>query len=810
MNKERELRLAVGLLAGAVIVYEIALTRLFSFLLHYHYTFLVVSGAVCGLGLGAALAFFKRPPEPLLRRFLAGAALMCSLGMGTAAYVLSVQPNLPPLALAAVAGLPIALAGLFLTWVFSLRRRQSASFYFFDLVGAALGTLVAIPALQYLGGPGTLLLASALVLSAAALALGQRALICATALPLVALFLQKDILPINLDALAADKPMFRALQGREPGQAVAKRWSAYARTDIVDRSGDSGLNFYVDGAAGSYMFRFDGDFRRLFFLRREAAFFPYYFGPRERALIIGPGGGQDVLYALMTGWKAVEGVEINPEIVALMDEYSDYNGHLFAREGVQIHVGDGRHFLENSTRHYNLIALPLVYAEAADLVGYALLENYLFTREAFAAYFEHLAPGGRLALVVHNHALMLRTVSTLAALWQQRGLDPSTLLDHLLIVNGTRADPRAARAQRPLILVQKEPYTQTQLRSMRAMLDELGLHLYFAPQIAERPVFDPLRREGLEAFVAAVPEDISPVTDARPFFYDVEKGLESKLQNVLWGAVLACVLVLLLPLLHANARRTSDQDIPPLLLAFYASGLGAGFMMVEMYLLQRIGLFLGYPTLSLATTLFGILLAAGAGSLFGAQLRFLRAASSLGLATVGIGLFCALYNWPLDALLRYGHGWPVGARAGLSLVLAGVPGLLLGALFPAAMRLARGPVAVPWMWAANGFASVLGSVLAVALSMEWGAADAIRVGGGLYMLVGLALFFGGRGLATTEADSDFLPWRRLALFLLVVAMLWYGAFSFVAAHYGRAASGETLPRPAVVPQVWPQALLEGR
>jgi hypothetical protein len=791
VSKEGELRLAVGLLAGAVIVYEIALTRLFSFLLHYHYTFLVVSGAVCGLGLGAALAFFMRPPEPLLRRWLAGAALICALGMGATAHVLSTQPNLPPLALALVAGLPIALAGLFLTWVFSLRRSQSASFYFFDLVGAALGTLAAIPALQYLGGPGTLLLASALVLSASAAALGQRALFWATALPFVALFLQVGIPRVDLSALAADKPMFRALQAREPGKAVASRWSAYARTDIVDRSGDSGLNFYVDGAAGSYMFRFNGDFRRLFFLRREAAFFPYYFGPRDQALIIGPGGGQDVLYALMTGWKAIEGVEVNPEIVALMGEYGHYNGQLFAREGVQIHIGDGRHFLENSTRRYNLIALPLVYAEAADLVGYALLENYLFTREAFAAYFEHLAPGGRLALVVHNHALMLRTVSTLAALWQQRGLDPSTLLDHLLVVNGTRADPRAEQAQRPLILVQKEAYTKTQLKSMRAVLA-------------------PLRRTGLAAFVASVPQDISPVTDQRPFFYDVEKGLEHKLQNVLWGAALACVLVLLIPLVHADARRRAGMHVPALLLAVYASGLGAGFMMIEMYLLQRIGLFLGYPTLSLAATLFGILLAAGAGSLLGAQVRLLRAASGLGLATVGIGLFCALYSWPLDKLLDYGHAWPVGARAALILVLAGVPGFLLGALFPAAMSLARGPITVPWMWAANGFASVLGSVLAVALSMEWGATDALRAGGGLYIVAGLVLFFGGRGLAKTEANADFLPWRRLVLFLSVVAVLWYSAFSFVADHYGRAASGPTQPRPPVVPQVWPQALLKGR
>ena len=126
---------------------------------------------------------------------------------------------------------------------------------------------------------------------------------------------QHEIIDLSALAEAADKPMFRALStARHRGEVKDTRWSAYARTDLVDRTGDTGLNLYVDGGAGSYMFRFPGDYRRLFFLRREAAFFPYYFSSRERALIIGPGGGADVLYALMTGWRRIEAVEINPEI----------------------------------------------------------------------------------------------------------------------------------------------------------------------------------------------------------------------------------------------------------------------------------------------------------------------------------------------------------------------------------------------------------------------------------------------------------------------------------------------------------------
>ena len=219
----------------------------------------------------------------------------------------------------------------------------------------------------------------------------------------------------------------------------------------------------------------------------------------------------------MTGWRHVEGVEVNPQIVSLVRQYGDYNGHIFNREGVDIHIGDGRHYLERSEHQYDLIALPLVYAEAADLVGYALLENYLFTREAFQAYIDHLQPEGRLALVVHNHALMTRALATLADGWTDRPGGTGSVLDHVLVVNGTRANRSQAEAQRPLVLVQKAPYTDAQIRQLRAVIDELDLQLYYAPRFLEHPRLRSLRSGSVEDFVGAQTGDISPVSDARPF-----------------------------------------------------------------------------------------------------------------------------------------------------------------------------------------------------------------------------------------------------------------------------------------------------
>ena len=818
MSAERRLQLGVGLIAAAVIGYEIGLVRLFSFLQHYHYTFLVVSGAVCGLGLGAALSAVLRTStssacDSTLHRHLGDWAGGCGVSMICGAFAVAEFPRMSLLLLVGIAGLPFIAAGAFLALAFRARYQQSQVLYFWDLVGAALGILYVVPALEWLGGVGALLGASVFAMAAAAFFLSRWVWTCPIVLTtglVVYSFQQRELIDLSDLAATGDKPMFRALGAeRHRGEVKDTRWSAYARTDLVDRTGDTGLNLYVDGGAGSYMFRFPGDYRRLFFVRREAAFFPYYFSPRERTLIIGPGGGADVLYALMTGWRHIEAVEINPEIAALVRSYGEYNGHLYDLEGVELHIGDGRNYLERSRVRYDLIALPLVYAEAADLVGYALSENYLFTREAFAAYLDHLAEGGRLALIVHNHALMLRVVATLGALWEERGHEPSAVLDHLVVINGARGDPVRQEAHRPLLLVQQQPYTSEQLARLHAVMEELGLDAYFSPGRRERPALAALRGATLADFVAASALDISPTTDDRPFFYDAARGLDSKLTRLLIGALLACMLVMLVPLGAPSMRQRVESGPPPLLWALFAAGLGTGFMMVEIHLLQRFGLFLGYPTLTLAVALFGLLLGTGAGSLVGGWCRPLAHSRGLGLIGVVVGLVCYLYGFLLDGALVGALAWPLTARVGLTLALVAPLGMLLGTCFPACLRLGGSQRAgiVPWLWAVNGFFSVLGSVGAVALGMEWGASASLAVGAAAYLVAGLALFLGSRRTSSdVEITRPSGAGRWAVGVLLLVALLWYAAFSFIGVRYWGAAPSAGHPRPPVAAEVWPDAL----
>ena len=452
----------------------------------------------------------------------------------------------------------------------------------------------------------------------------------------------------------------------------------------------------------------------------------------------------------MTGWRRIEAVEINPEIAALVRSYGEYNGHLYDLEGVELHIGDGRNYLERSRTRYDLIALPLVYAEAADLVGYALSENYLFTREAFAAYLDHLTEGGRLALVVHNHALMLRVVATLGALWEERGHEPSAVLDHLIVVNGARGDPARQEAHRPLLLVQRQPYTAGQLAQLHAAMEELGLDAYFSPGRRERLALAALRGATLADFVAAAALDISPTTDDRPFFYDATRGLDSKLTWLLGGALLACVLVLLVPLAAPSMRERSASGPPPLLWALFAAGLGAGFMMVEIHLLQRFGLFLGYPTLTLAVALFGLLLGTGAGSLVGGWCLPLAHPRGLGLVGVAVGLVCYLYGFLLDGALAEALAWSLAARVGLTLALVAPLGMLLPVSPPVCVWVGttRRPLAV-------GRWFLLGTRIGRGRGFGHGVGSECIVGGRRARVCGggTALFLGSRRTPSGEDRS---------------------------------------------------------
>ena len=102
----------------------------------------------------------------------------------------------------------------------------------------------------------------------------------------------------------------------------------------------------IDSAASTPIVRFDGDLRMSTSLRYELTSLAYHLrqattppgAPGFRALVIGPGGGRDLLSALVFGAAHVDGVEINPIIArdVMLDAFRDYSGGIYTHPHVTI------------------------------------------------------------------------------------------------------------------------------------------------------------------------------------------------------------------------------------------------------------------------------------------------------------------------------------------------------------------------------------------------------------------------------------------------------------------------------------------
>ncbi|MCA9946496.1 MAG: hypothetical protein KC449_23605, partial [Anaerolineales bacterium] len=328
---------------------EIGLTRLFSVLFFPPAVFGILSLAILGIGLGAALVTWQA-------RWCDRGRVPFYLGLAAVGVVavtaVSTTPSLQIILFGLVV-LPYLFMGMALTSLFSDTPQRSPQLYLADLVGAGLGALLAVPLLNWLGGLNGVL-STAVLLAVAGWLGGKRPFSSMLLLGVtVIIFASQLLFPwlhLSMAQLPTEKPLGETLAAA--GSAIIDtRWDAFARTDLV-APGDGGpYRLYLDGAAGSVMPpAVDNDF-----LWNDIGFFPFATEQPQRVFLIGPGGGLDVWFALQSGAAEIVGVEVNPTSVDLVTEYAAYNGGLYESPQVDIIVDDGRSVLQRHDSQYDLI-----------------------------------------------------------------------------------------------------------------------------------------------------------------------------------------------------------------------------------------------------------------------------------------------------------------------------------------------------------------------------------------------------------------------------------------------------------------------
>jgi len=768
---------AVFLVSTAALAYEVLLTRILAIAQWHHFAYMVISLAL--LGYGASGSFLA----------VAGHSLRARPASGFAA-------NAVAFALAAVGGaeiatrLPFNALAIFwephqLVWLAALYLVFAVPFFFAanavglaltafpepigriyraDLAGAGSGALAIVGALFLLTPEQALVLLAALALLAAVVVDSGVPIRRRLAVPLLAL---PVMLPWAFQALPISP--YKALPDilrRPQARIVTELSSPLARLTVVESpvvplrhapglsltspaTPPPQLALFTDANGPEAITRFDGRLAAVSYLDQEPAALPYHLSPRPRLLVLGLGGGAEVLRAIYHQARSVTVAEPNRGTMRLLArQHADFAGRILQRPEVSVRHGEPRTLLARETARYDLIVVPPLSGVGAGMHG--LGEDTLHTVEAFRAYLKRLTPGGWIAL---SGPLRLpprdnlKMILTAAEALRELGVD--TPERHLLLLRGWGGTALA---------IGREAIGAQAVARFKAFADSRGFDLAYYPGMSRSEanrvnrLSAPMLYDGAAAlladaetrrrFLAAYPFDLSPARDDRPYAGDFLRwrGLPELWRvsrqggAVLldWGqlilvatlaqAVLLSAVLILLPLRFSRKTAASLAG-GTRALSFFAL-IGAGFLFIEIASMQRFVLLLGHPLYAVAGVLAAFLLSAGVGAGLAPKLSARTAGTThaLNLAVGLIVFFAGLHLALLPALAEALQALPEGPAAVLALAAIVPLGIAMGMPFPlvlARLRASR-PELVPWAWGMNGFASVASAVLAKLLAMSIG------------------------------------------------------------------------------------------
>ncbi len=772
--------LAVGLMSFSALLVELGLTRLFSVVLFYHFAFLAISIALLGLGAGAVFAFLRRE---WLQRWSINelGAVLCAANAAMIFVALEVVlhssvalhldwGNFGRLtALYLAAAVPFFVTGLLFSTVFARHPARVTQLYGADLLGGSLACLALVPLLNFIGGPNTILFA-AFAVAVAGVAWAESRMRWTPAI-LAALLLA--LIAVNFRGRLIDIVYAKGMKRATP---LFAKWNALSRVE-VDEQGWAKV-IVIDADASTYLMNTDPHHWNARYQRDLMSAAPALANvlrPKGEYALIGPGGGVDVQRAVANGSPSVTGIEINPIIVndIMRGRFADYTYHLYEIPEVHIHVSDGRSFIRDSHDQYDVVQMTLVDTWASTAAGaFALSENNLYTVEAFREYFEHLKPDGIIAITRWEFSQpreALRVVSQAMEALRRLGVQDSTQ-NFIVVSDG----PLDADGRPVLVLAKKSPFTdEEQLAVLRhikgATPDSAHLNLYvlYLPATADRPgMAHPafaglIRSQDARAFSAGYAYNVAPVSDNAPFFFFTLKpdqvfrnlnqgGIDWKVNmgiailGLLLIISIAAVLAFLIVPLALSPQARSERSVR--LLYFIAIGLG--YILIEIAFIQRFVLFLGNPTYALTVVIFLMLLSSGVGSLL--SRRWFRQPTNAGWAIVFIVIALLICVFVLPRMLEALVGLPFVVKLLVSAAVLVPLGLAMGMPFPSGLRALSANVdsgvmpqiedgAVEWAWAMNAAASVLGSVLAMVIAIQFGLNVTLACGAAAYLLAMLLL-----------------------------------------------------------------------
>ena len=777
---------AIALLSAGALAYEILSMRLFSIILWHHFAYMMISVAL--LGYGAAGAFVAILQRVLLPRFelvfICAAALFGITSVG--GFLLAQRVGFDPLELLwdpqqplrllviyALLLVPFFCAATSICLTFARFSADPHRIYSFDTLGAGAGSLAVVAALFLTTPAGALRLIGALGVAAAAVAwLRYRTEPRWLPVALIAALLLLVGLPADWSRLRSsefkDLSQTLSISGT---RIVAERSSPIGVIDVVESptmpfryapglslnatsEPPPQLGIFVDGDGPNALTRFDGRTEPLGYLDYLTSALPYHLLERPRVLVLGAGAGADVLQAIYHRARAIDAVELNAQLIALVQEdFADYSGKPYSAPAVRAHVAEARGYVAARADRYDLIQVALLDAFGASSAGlHALAESYLYTVEALDEYVAHLDSGGLLAVTRWVNLPprdVLKLFGTAVLALERRGVaDPGR---QLALIRGWKT---------ATLLVKNSAFTSAEIAALKQFCRARSFDVAYYPGIEanetnrynilqERYFYDgalallgPARR----GFFDDYKFNIVPATDDRPYFFHYFKW--STLPELLalkgrgglplldWGypvliatliqAVGASLVLILLPL-WLSSRGSTEGDAAGWSrrrIVVYFTAIGFAFMFIEIAFIQKFLLFLSHPLYAVAVVLCAFLIFAGLGSRYSGRARTNGSASTarrVAVPVAAIAVFASLYLVGLPALFRALMSLPDAIKIAVSMALIAPLAFAMGMPFPLGLaRVARHRPHVPWAWGINACASVVAAIAATLVAIHAG------------------------------------------------------------------------------------------
>jgi spermidine synthase len=787
------LLIAVAIISGAALAYEILLMRLFSIIQWHHFAYMTISLALLGYGVSGVFLALNRDrliklfPATLMANML---LFSCSMPM---CFILAQQIHFNPAeivwqptqlwnvcAIYLILALPFFFAANVVGLTLYYYNNHIPAIYAADLLGAGLGSVGVIVLLTAMF-PEKILMALML--------LGVAATLLASSCPFydtknwtvlsIVVTLAVLLAPSGSAKLqvSAYKSLNQLLQ--VPGTRVIDRYSSPLGSINVVKSDTTPLRYapglslnatleppkqlgvFTDADNMTAITRYNGNIETLAYLDQTTSALPYHLKPLADILVLGAGTGSDVLQAHYHRADNIDAVELNPQIVKLMQQkYAEFSGGLYtAMHHIHVHIDEARGYLAGTDKTYDLVNLSLLDAFGASAAGlYSMAENYLYTDQAIREYLDHLSPDGYLAITrwvkipPRDEAKVLATV--IETLKNKGVKQPGS---RIVMIRGW---------QTSTLIVKNGEITNDEITRLKQFCSERSFDPVHYPGISEpetnrfniqqQPYLyqaaSALLDDNSRAFIDAYKFNIEPATDDKPYLFHFFKWrtlpeamtllgttgsflLESGyllLIAALVQAILASVVLIALPLWLWKSKLgiASESESQPYLLTYFFS-LGLAFLFIEIAFIQKFILILHHPLYAITVVLSTFLLSAGCGSYHAAKYE-----KTALLPFAMIAMLSIVYSLGFQVISRVLLAMPDLSRYLFSIVLVIPLGFYMGMPFPTALAKisATSSAAIPWAWGINGCASVISAILATLIAMQFGFTVLIFMAVILYVL----------------------------------------------------------------------------